>query len=101
MREFVAGQEMKFVRVHGEGNKARSWMMRADEVEGLSAAQIRDKFALPDLPTHISDVHVPVGTRIRVGKVAPQEGWGTGGAYQYELLQRLRENAFRNTRPLQ
>lgn len=101
VREFVAGQEMKFVRVHGEGNKARSWMMRADEVEGLSAAQIRDKFALPDLPTHISDVHVPVGTRIRVGKVAPQEGWGTGGAYQYELLQRLRENAFRNTRPLQ
>ena len=101
MREFVAGREMRFVRVHGEGNKARSWMMRADEVEGLSAAQIRNKFALPDVPTHISDVHVPAGTKIRAGKVAPQEGWGIGGAYQYELLQRLRESAFRNTRPLQ
>lgn len=56
---------------------------------------------VPDHPTHVSDVHVPVGTRVRVGKVAPQEGWGTGGAYQYELLQRLRESAFRNTRPLQ
>lgn len=56
---------------------------------------------MPDHPTHVSDVHVPVGTRVRVGKVAPQEGRGTGGAYQYELLQRLRESAFRNTRPVQ
>jgi filamentous hemagglutinin len=100
VREFTTGQETVFVRVHGTGNKARSWMMRADEVKGLTPAQIKDKFALPDLPTHISEVHVPAGTRIRAGKVAPQEGWGAGGSWQYELLERLPEELFKNTRPL-
>ena len=76
-------------------------MMRADEIKGLSPAQIRDKFALPDLPTHISDVHVPAGTRIRVGTVGAQNGWGAGGGTQYELLQRLSEDAFRNMRRLE
>jgi hypothetical protein len=101
VREFTAGQDTVFVRVHGSGNKARSWMMRPDEVKGLTPAHIKDKFALPELPSHVSEVHVPSGTRIRVGKVAPQEGWGVGGAWQYELLERLPEELFRNTRPLQ
>ena len=99
-RMFRTGEDMVFVRVHGSGNKARSWMMRPHEIEGLSPAQIRDKFALPELPTHVSEVHVPAGTRIRVGRVAGQEGWGAGGAWQYELLERLPEELFRNTRPL-
>ena len=75
-------------------------MMRADEIEGLTPAQIRDKFALPDTPSFVSDVYVPSGTKIRVGKTAAEEAWGSGGAYQYELLQRLPESAFRNTRQL-
>jgi len=88
------------VRVHGEGNKARSWMMRAEEIGGLTPRQIQQKFALPELPTHVSDVHVPAGTRIRVGTVGAQKGWGAGGGIQYELLERLPESAFQNTRAL-
>jgi hypothetical protein len=100
VREFVTGTETQFVRVHGPSNKARSWMMRADDIEGLTPAQIRDKFALPDLPTMVSEVHVPIGTKVRVGKVAPQPGWGQGGAMQYELLERIPEDCFKNTREL-
>ena len=100
VREFTLNREVVFARVHGSENKARSWMMRIEDVEGLTAAQIRDKFALPDLPEFISEVFVPAGTRIRVGKVAAQNGWGIGGAWQYELLERLPEFLFKNTRQL-
>lgn len=42
------------VRVHGEGNQPRSWMMRPEQIEGLTAQQIKDKFALPELPSYVS-----------------------------------------------
>ena len=100
-RDIELEQERVFVRVHGEGNQARSWMMRAEEIEGLTAEQIQDRFALPELPTYASDVHVPVGTRIRVGRVGAQNGWGAGGAIQYELQTRLPQSAFRNMRPIE
>jgi filamentous hemagglutinin len=90
-----------FLRVHGEGNQARSWMMRPDEISGLSPAQIKERFALPELPEYISEVHVPRGTRLRVGTVGRQPGWGGGGGTQYELLDRLPEKAFKNRRPLE
>jgi filamentous hemagglutinin len=100
-REIVLQQERSLVRVHGEGNQARSWLMRVEEIEGLSPAQIKDKFALPEMPRYVSDVQVPKGTRMRVGTVGEQAGWGRGGGTQYELLDRLPETAFRNRRPLE
>jgi hypothetical protein len=96
--EFTTTETTRFVRVHGPDNMARSWMMQASDVQGLTAQQIKDKFALPELPTLISEVSVPNGTRVRVGEVAPQDGWGAGGATQFELLERLPESAFQNTR---
>lgn len=69
-------------------------------IEGLTPQQIKDKFALPELPTHISDIYVPAGTHITVGRTAAQEGWGKGGGTQYELIDRLPDAVFRNTRPL-
>ncbi len=93
-------EDATFVRVHGPDNKARSWMMQADAVVGLTPEQIRDKFALPESPTLISDVKVPAGTIVRVGEVAPQPGWGSGGSTQFELLERLTEDRFINTRSL-
>jgi hypothetical protein len=99
-RDIVTTEDSKFVRVHGEGNQARSWMMREEDIKGLSADQIKDKFALPEKPAYVSDVNVPAGTKIRVGTVGAQEGWGRGGATQYELQQRLPQSAFTNRRPL-
>ena len=99
-RDIVLQQERVFSRVHGEGNQAKSWMMRPHEIEGLTPIQIQNKFALPELPSFISDVHVPAGSRVRVGTVAPQTNWGAGGSTQYELLQRLPSSSFQNMRPL-
>jgi filamentous hemagglutinin len=85
-----------YVRVHGENNMARSWMMKQEAIKGLTPAQIKSKFALPELPTFMSEVSVPAGTRIRTGVVNPVFG-GIGNATQYELLQRLPTSAFKNT----
>jgi filamentous hemagglutinin len=70
--------------------------MKSEAIKGLTAAEIKSKFALPELPTLISEVSVPAGTRIRTGVVNPVFG-GAGNATQYELLQRLPTSAFKNT----
>lgn len=63
-----------------------SWMMRASEVRGLTAAQIRDKFALPALPTNMVQVLVPTGYAVYTGIAAPIAGWGEGGGLQNRLM---------------
>ncbi len=93
-------REMRFMRVHGADNKARSWMMRLEDIVGLSPSQIKVKFSLPNMPTHVSEVLVPAGTGFRQGVVNPLFG-GAGGAIQYELLGRLPESLFVNTRLLE
>ncbi len=94
--EFTSTIDETFVRVHGANNMARSWMMKREAIEGLTATQIQAKYALPELPTFMSEVLVPAGTRIRTGVVNPIFG-GTGNATQYELLQHLSKSAFSNT----
>jgi hypothetical protein len=98
--EFTTTTDEVFARVHGENNMARSWMMKREAIEGLSPAEIKSKYALPELPTKISEVHVPAGTNVRTGTVNPVFG-GKGNATQYELLERLPASAFKNTTPLQ
>lgn len=75
-------------------------MMRREAINGLSAQEIKSKYALPDLPEFVSEVHVPAGTRIRRGRVNPGFD-GAGRAVQYELLERPPESAFQNTRKIQ
>lgn len=98
-QEIILKQETVFVRVHNK-NLLGSWVMRKKDIEGLTALQIKEKFALPDVPTNISEIYVPAGTRVRVGIAAPQKGWGTGGGTQYELIDKIPPASFRNTRKL-
>jgi hypothetical protein len=42
---------------------------------------------LPSLPTKISDANIPKGSALREGITAEVDGWGKGGAVQYEILQ--------------
>ncbi len=97
--EYTTVHSDQFVRVHGERNAARSWMMRREAVQGLSPEEIARKYSLPEIPTHISDVNVPAGTRVRTGRVADNFG-GNQGAIQYQWLGRVPEDAITNTRPL-
>jgi len=48
-------------------------------------------------------VNVPAGTKIRIGIVGKQQGWGNGGGIQYELMNHLKigpDGAFTNRRAL-
>jgi outer membrane autotransporter protein len=74
--------------------------MRASAVRGLTSAQLRDRFALPFLPTNITNVLVPSGTCLLSGIAGPITGsfpanppaipsagpWGNGGAQQTYLI---------------
>jgi filamentous hemagglutinin len=102
VRSFETGAEMQFVRVHGVGNRPGAFVVRAKEIAGMSPKQIQQHLALPKIPTHISDVVVPAGTRMNMGRVAPQPKFGvtkTQGI-QYELLDEIPGSSFQNTRPL-
>ncbi|SFR97753.1 hypothetical protein SAMN05216559_1908 [Halomicrobium zhouii] len=98
--EFETTEKMRFARVHGDSNQARSWMFRdRGEIEGLSPAEIKEKYSLPNEPTFVSDVEVPEGTSVRTGDVASNFG-GRQGATQFELLDRLDASSFTNPKEL-
>ena len=99
--EGTTKREMKLVRVHGENNKIGGWMMDASDIKGLSPQEIQNKFALPELPTQVSDVLVPSGTQVRIGVAGKVDGWGNGGGVQVQALQDIPQNAFTNTRNLE
>ena len=62
------------------------WIMRAEDIEGLTPLQIQEKFALPNTPKYVCDVELEAGTHLRVGEANPLEGWGAGGGTQYDLM---------------
>ena len=98
VRQFITQKDTHFVRVHTEGRQVGHWVMRSDDLKGLSPLQIKDKFALPSTPTYVSDVVVSSGTQMRTGTVGFQAGWGNGGGTQYEILGEVVEDMFKNTR---
>ena len=80
-------EDCKFVRTYDNKNsyKAGSWVMKYEDVKGLSAKEIADKFALPQVPTMICDCTLPKGTKIRTGECNPLYGWN-GGGQQFDLM---------------
>lgn len=74
----------KWVRVHGGNNEIGKWIVREEAVSGLNPDQIKMKYSLPKIPTHISDVSPPAGTKILRGRVTENFG-GKAGAIQYEI----------------
>ena len=38
--------------------------MKAEDIKGLTPAQIKDKFALPNLPEYVGEVTLPKGSNI-------------------------------------
>ncbi len=92
--------DCKFVRTYDNKNsfKAGSWIMKYDDIKGLTPEEIADKFALPQVPTMICDCTLPKGTKIRTGECNPLYGWN-GGGQQFDLMgQRIGE--FNNEREI-
>lgn len=82
----TSGKE-HFVRLYrNPKGKVGQWIAKYDDIKRLTPKQIQEKFALPDTPTHIADVDVPKGTRLRAGTVNPIEGWGNGDGQQFDFI---------------
>ena len=63
---------------------------------------IRKYLRLKDRPEHISDVHVPAGTKMRAGIIGPQPkmGFYSSSGVQFQLLDDIPGTAFTNPRPI-
>jgi hypothetical protein len=96
----VTTKDTKYVRVINGNDPRGSWIMNESEIAGLSPSQIKDKFALPEMPNNIADVTVPQGTTIYSGTAAPVGGWGSGGGQQIYLPNRIDGSLYTNVRPI-
>ncbi len=98
-----AGNE-EYVRVFsynedGTSNKLGGWLMKKNDIEGLTPAQIADKYALPKEPTHICDVKVDPDFNLQTGIANPVEGWGSGDGQQFDTMGKfIDEDNFVNER---
>lgn len=82
-------QLLYFVRVYDEATGSYpvgSWLMRASQGRGLTAAQIRNIQALPAMPAKFTLVKVPAGITMYTGVAGPIVGWGDGGATQSKMM---------------
>ena len=93
--ERVVTREEKYVRLitkDGDNfvnNPTGKWLARESDIQGLTASQIKNKYTLPFEPTHIIDVKISTGTKIREGVAGAVDGWGSGGNTQIELLENI------------
>ncbi len=94
--------ETQYVRVYTEGTTrpVGGFIAGSDTVRGMTAAEIKDRLALPYLPDSLTIVRVPAGTCILTGTGAPILGnfpanppsipvggpWGSGGTAQSLLI---------------
>ncbi len=101
--DFRADGTTQYVRVYNTGaNSSQSgrWLMKADDIQGLSPQQIKDKFDLPELPTRITDFKPSKNTRIRIGTVNSGNFGGNVGGIQFELRIKIPDSTFTNPRSL-
>ncbi|RGF44945.1 hypothetical protein DW015_11795 [Ruminococcus sp. AF37-20] len=77
-----------FVRVYdGEiSGKYGGWIMNYNEIKELSPIEIKNRFALQNVPKYICDVKLPKGSRIRFGIANGISEWGNGGGVQFDLM---------------
>jgi|GEM_PF-2524275 len=96
--------DTQYVRVYTEGTTrpVGGFIAGSDTVRGMTAAEIKDRLALPYLPDSLTIVRVPAGTCILTGTGAPILGnfpanppsipvggpWGGGGTAQGLLIGR-------------
>nr|WP_075679712.1 T7SS effector LXG polymorphic toxin [Roseburia sp. 831b] len=81
-------EDTKFVRVYDGVNShlEGGWVMRAEDIKGLTSKEIQAKFALEHEPIFIGEVELKAGDTIRLGEVGPNFGFD-GGGVQIDLQQ--------------
>ena len=85
--ELEAPTNLSLVRLSGANNVEGSWYTTANEIKGLTPAQLQNRFSLKYEPTSVTPVTIEKGATIRIGETAPVENFGTqGGGFQIEKL---------------
>ena len=81
-------EDTKFVRVYDgvNSNLEGGWVMRAEDIKGLTPKEIQTKFALEYEPKFIGEVELKAGDTVRLGEVGPNFGFD-GGGIQIDLQQ--------------
>jgi hypothetical protein len=106
IRKITTGQPMRLCRVHTDPNAAGGrFLAREKAIRPLlnNPEALRKYLGLPDVPIYITDVNIPVGTEIYVGRIGPQPAFGLreNSGFQYQTLVRLPKKYFVNTRRIQ
>jgi hypothetical protein len=70
--EATLGQSASLWRVHSADNQTRSWLIAFDPSE-YSGEQIQHMLAIPWKPSHVSQVDLSAGVRVRIGEANPFE----------------------------
>jgi hypothetical protein len=98
--ENVAEEHFSRVYVDGVNRKEGAWLLKTEDVAGLTADQIRTKYALPSTPTRVAEVIVPPRQIIERGAVNKKIFNGDEAvAYQYRLYNPS-ESIFADGKPL-
>ena len=85
--EIQLTENATYVRVYDKINSRMQggWVMKSEDIIGLTPQEIQNKFALPTTPKYVCDVNLEAGTRLRMGEVNPLFGF-EGGGQQYDLI---------------
>ena len=80
-------EDTEFVRVYTDGvtEPGGQWIMKKEDVDGLTPQQIQEKYALPNLPTNYSTIILSPPAKIRKG-IANSLFGKSGGGTQYDLM---------------
>ena len=85
----ISAGDHAYVRVYrrAAGNYAGRWIMRAEDIAGLTGAEIAEKYALPVIPDMICDVKLPPELELEVSIAGEQKQWrrSHGGNVQYGI----------------
>lgn len=101
IKRIVSGSARGFVRIVDNPTRAAGgFIMRERDLfhrsgRRLTAAELKEKFALNFTPKKIVDVKLPPGTNLILGYAAGVKGWGSGGGRQYFIDSRFSEREFR------
>lgn len=88
VQDVTLTEDVVLVRVYdGEHSFLEGgWLMRPEDIYGLTPKEIQIKYALEYEPVYIGEVRLQAGDRIRLGEVAPNFGY-EGGGIQIDLQQ--------------
>lgn len=96
--QFTTKKEMVFYRVYNsEDPKEGKFLLRSDDIKGMSAQQIKERYALPKTPDVIAKITVPANAKMRMGVAAGKKQnnpFGQGGGQQFELVDRIDNENF-------